>query len=239
MRLLKVHHSEREGAFYAKSSGAVCRVKVSADGPRTTCSRSTPPRSNHSLRFAAAGSVGAEDSRRTWAGRCRRCRFGLFWNWLRPMGKRQRDCIDCGTPVKYLGRSRIIDTVADLLCCRVFRSWPVGWAASGQAAHTPGPAFGADTHWRARRGDNLDVFFRHGRFIPTSVSMPAMIEAASGRPSHGSDAELISALLHRCVTDQTLCGGLTPQQDSQTATTTQVDTLNTVHISDSSHSRTR
>ncbi len=26
--------------------------------------------------------------------------FGPFWNWLRPRGKRQRDCIDCSAPVK-------------------------------------------------------------------------------------------------------------------------------------------
>ncbi len=63
------------------------------------------------------------------AGRCRRCRFGLFWNWLRPMGKRQRDCIDCGAPVKYLGREH---------CC--------GWMRRlrDHAAKTHCPACGRD-----------------------------------------------------------------------------------------------
>ena len=43
------------------------------------------------------------------AGRCRRCRFGEPPNWLRLMGKRQRDCVDCGAPVGYIGREH---------CCR-------------------------------------------------------------------------------------------------------------------------
>ena len=63
------------------------------------------------------------------AGRCRRCRFGLFWNWLRPMGKRRRDCLDCGAPVKYLGREH---------CC--------GWMRRlrEHAAKTHCPACGRD-----------------------------------------------------------------------------------------------